>query len=435
MQAERSLEQLVKTSIEVESAILLHWRMDGSGYVVGQVGLVDGVLNFVLDDSTHALHIAHAYNPKWRIDSDGDTCKIGASCGDTCIARSKKCRISLNQMAPAQLKSLKSALIAAGKPGAGESKPASASAPKGGASSGGANSFMRDLTVPDAKTAGKAAGVAAGAVVGLAIAGLATELTLTRMPKEQQALFRKTPDGLADEQTLAAYDQLKPGTMIRRQTYMVGAGARLHYGVYAGKDEETGEHMIIDTGTKMIDGKLITLITLKPMIIDGKLGGSEYQPVPREEMHLKGGPKISRAQALKRAKALVGVPYTYKGFSENCETFARSVVEGRSYSTQAEQVSAFTSKAADLVFEAFVLKHGNSPYSEKNGRMGTKKMLELLEQKGLGKKRKPLPDPEEYAKQTEAIAKKMPELADRIRVKSYEQYFHDFYESQSPVAA
>jgi hypothetical protein len=278
--AERSLEQLLQSSIVVDSATLLHWRMDASGFVVGQVGLIDGVLNFVLDDSDSdpALHIAHAVNPRWRTDSDGDACKIGAACGDACIARGKKCRIKLTQMAPAQVKTLKSALSTAAKSGVGESKPSPAGATPG-ASSGGAKGFVRALLSPR----GKAIGAASGAIVGLAITGLAAELTLTAMPKDQQAQFRKTPDGLADDQTFAAYDKLKPGEMIRRQTYMVGAGARLHYGVYAGKDEETGEHMIIDTGTKMIDGKLVTLITLKPMVIDGKLGGSENQSIPSTE--------------------------------------------------------------------------------------------------------------------------------------------------------
>jgi hypothetical protein len=111
------------------------------------------------------------------------------------------------------------------------------------------------------------------------------------------------------------------------------------------------------------------------------------------------------------------------------------VVEGQSYTTQGDQVSGFTKTVSDLLFEAFVLKHGNSPYSVKNGRMGTKKMLEALEGKGLGKKTKPLPDPAEYAKETEALAARMPGIADRVRAKAYEQYFHDFYESQSPAAA
>lgn len=410
-----NFEGFLKSSIGVQSATLLHWRIDSSGFVVGQVGLVDGALNFVLDDSTFVpvLYIAHADNPRWRIDSDGDTCKVGAACGDTCIARGKKCKINLSKMTQAQAKSLKSALGLADKAesGSGTAKPSSTTP------------FMQGLSTPNAK----AIGFASVAVAGLAVAGLSTELAMTQLPKEEQNKFRKLPGDLADDQTLATYDQFKPGMMIRRQTYMIGAGARLHYGVYAGKDEKTGQHMIIDTGTKMVNGELAVLITAKPMIIDGKLGGSEYAPVPKEEMHLKGGPKISRSQALKRAKALIGTPYTYKGFSENCETFARSVVEGQSYSTQAEKISAFTKTASDLVFEAFVLKHGNSQFSVKNGRMGTRKMLELLDEKGLGKKAKPLPDPEKYAQETEALAAKLPGLEDRVRTQAYKQYFLDFY--------
>jgi len=173
--------------------------------------------------------------------------------------------------------------------------------------------------------------------------------------------FHFTKDGKPDEETLKEYDTFQEGDLIVQASAfpMLGNRAVLHYGVYTGKKD--GKHMAVmcySAGIVAKDDFLfagrqnISVVTEMDITNYPRPNSSMYKKVPDSMMYQNpNSKKLSREEIVLRAKSLVGRDYRYQGFSANCETLARAIVEDVDYSLQGQKVSPLTSFISDRVFD------------------------------------------------------------------------------------
>jgi len=188
------------------------------------------------------------------------------------------------------------------------------------------------------------AGIATAAVVGgVGLAAVSVRHDLKKTEVDFNSI-RQPPGGIPDAKTLEKYDQLQPGDLIRKNFKSDKLGNRQHYAVYVGKDEKTGEHMLIDTGEDWKSPDSVPYIRMRGLTWDAGEADSEYEKVPDEDMYKQGkSEELSREEIADRAYSMLYQTFEYRGFDSNCESFARSIVEGKSYSTQKEGLSPLAS--------------------------------------------------------------------------------------------
>jgi hypothetical protein len=184
------------------------------------------------------------------------------------------------------------------------------------------------------------------------------------------------------------------------------------------------------------DEMAVMRVRHRSLVSDAKPDSTQFEKVPESEIRKVGKP-YSRTQILERAHALVGKPFTYRGFESNCESFAYGVVTGRAYSTQKDRISRFSTAVSEIITETALSikfvngKAGLSRYTADPDRMSAKQMMAYLEQQRKGERRDSaelvtpplLPDPTEYAEMTEDLVKSMGSGADVIRAEMYKRYF------------
>lgn len=200
--------------------------------------------------------------------------------------------------------------------------------------------FVRKVTI---------AGGTTGAVVGglgLAVRTVQDDLKNSSVPFDS---IRQPPGGIPDEETLKKYDTFQPGDLIRKSFKSERMGSRQHYAVYVGKDPNTGEHMLIDTGEDWKDRDSVPYVRRRGLTWDAGPNDTEYEVVPPEEIYRHGTPKFLREEILERADKMLYQRFTYKGFESNCEAFARGIVEGKAYSIQGEKVNPLTRFVSSFV--------------------------------------------------------------------------------------
>ncbi|WP_353258018.1 lecithin retinol acyltransferase family protein [Prochlorothrix hollandica] len=169
-------------------------------------------------------------------------------------------------------------------------------------------------------------------------------------PQKEKLIYTET--GMPDERDLLRHsEEMVPGDLIRK-SFGLGHKDFFHYGVYAGKDEKTGEHMIYEVGAPGEGGVPSSKIIKSPMYPKGKAdpNTSLFERVPDEEMYAKGKDKatFSREEILKRAESMVGNDFDYAISKNNCESFARLVVEGKHYTLQGPTVAPAVKATFDL---------------------------------------------------------------------------------------
>lgn len=201
--------------------------------------------------------------------------------------------------------------------------------------------------------------------LGLLGGGVAVTAILGAAAYQVSADVKKIKPVPSEEEETVDYDSFEPGDLLRRRTSMADIGV-YHYAIYAGKDPKTGEHKIIHAQAPDDDYQGAVSVITKSTIskkgsasaspsasaadMDKDVIGGNYLKVPREEMYGKqGASKFSREEILSRAESLIGADYTFHVFSSNCETFARGMVEGVSYSSQADAVSPLTRFLGDTL--------------------------------------------------------------------------------------
>lgn len=173
--------------------------------------------------------------------------------------------------------------------------------------------------------------------------------------------IRQPPGGIPDLQTLANYDKFIPGSLIKKNIKSDRLGIREHYAVYVGKDKFTGEHMLIDTGIDWKNRDGVPYIRKRGLTWDVGPNDSEYIMVNPKTFSRDS--KIFSAQEIQeRADLMLYQRFRYEGFSSNCEAFARSIVEGRAYSTQASKVSNLTGFVSKHVTDKLLMLRSPKDY-------------------------------------------------------------------------
>lgn len=198
-------------------------------------------------------------------------------------------------------------------------------------------------------------GLAAVGVSSLMVGGaIAGAIAIVKKDLKKSSVdfnsIRQPPGGIPDAQTLAKYDKLQPGDLIRKNFKSDRMGTRSHYAVYVGKDPKTGEHTLIDTGEDWKSRDSVPYVRSRGLTWDAGPNDTEYEKVPPEEMNLvKGTKQLSREEIVERSQKMLYQTFKYEGFESNCEAFARGIVEGKAYSSQGLKVSPLTNFTSRIV--------------------------------------------------------------------------------------
>ena len=277
-------------------------------------------------------------------------------------------------------------------------------------------------------------GAASTAAIGLAGIGALAWLGVeakksTTDPKKFD--FPKSEEDLKKIDEM--YDEFEPGDLVHQAFFGVGGLYYEHYAVYAGKGED-GKHEVYQVGTTDKDG-LGAIRRSKATI---PMGGSFLKKVPREEMYRNGDPGFSREEILARAEQLKGKMMNYRVADQNCESFARAIVEGKQYTTQGEKGTHQSVKNlfSDLS-NLFASTNGDKPRNlkdmlvelERDSKKWKKRGLwseeDLFSENGKKDASKPIEgivSPEEFTRRVERIAKGS--MADEVKVMLYTHYLH-----------
>jgi len=287
----------------------------------------------------------------------GDQCVKGKACGDACIAEGKTCRIKITDpKAKAATATIRQRLKGDVGNVAADPAPEMIKEQKEPVKQVESSDLDPSVLInqeakrKNLRTIGTLAGVTTLAIAGAGVAGIAVDLKRSQVEIDRSQI--PPNDGIPDANTLAEYDKLEPGDLITKTFTAPGWGTRQHYGVYVGKDPETGEHMLVHaTGSPKISDKIPTIV-MQPLTKDANKNATAYRKVPPSEMHKRDGTiKMSGEEVVARAKSLIGTPFTYQGFDSNCESVARGIVEGKDYSTQRDKVTAFTQTISKAVID------------------------------------------------------------------------------------
>lgn len=203
---------------------------------------------------------------------------------------------------------------------------------------------------------------------------------------------------LSKEEIQQRYDDFKPGDVIQK-TFEVVPGTRVwHYAVYTGKNKETGEHEVIDVhNTQKKGGKkgeqrfYVGRHTAMPQASDPKTD-SIYQKMPDD--HFGSGKITDRKEILARAEEFAGMDeWNYSLGSNNCEVFARGVVENSPISRDGTSVSLFSQKmssfSVDQIFRAMNENRGlEIPEFQRRLNLASKRYHQEKMQERYGTKRR-----------------------------------------------
>jgi len=175
----------------------------------------------------------------------------------------------------------------------------------------------------DAKRTRLLLGVAGGVAVTTVLGVLANDV-FTKGIKPDRIPPKKPPKGL--------YDSFQPGDLIYNSIDFLGA-RRAHYAVYVGK--LNGVHTVFDISGSSGFSKA------RLRSIDIAVGnGSSFAPASR--LRTIPTSKPSADHLMRIIEQLEGKSFSYDGYNNNCETFARSVVGDLPVSTQGRKVTGMT---------------------------------------------------------------------------------------------
>lgn len=429
-----AVKQMLETAFRDGVDRLLSADVDEKNAIVGQFLDEQQVYDYTISEAGEIDYVeadsrSDSYWSGWveRLDvvaGKPRSCEKGKSCGDTCIAKGVKCRQQLPQQAKAVLPQVRQALggkATSPKPQQAQSKreqtkPQGQATATSAGSQNTAQSQQQQQSQEKPPRKVKEESLAVGSLSGAAVVGALglTAFTIARDLKRLQIKdfnsIRQPPGGIPDEETLKEYDTFQPGDLIRKNFTAPGWGNRQHYGVYYGKDPETGEHLMVDTGI-LPDGT--TGVVLGPL--KSAPNSTQYAKVPESEMRQRKGTKqMSQAEIVERINRTIGSKFAYQSFDSNCESFARGIVEGAAYSTQGDRVTAFTKFIANPLTERMgstkvsekpmleigALKIPRIEYSRDEFRLTAQQMVKYLEQRQQEDMRRARGDADEFAFET-----------------------------------
>jgi hypothetical protein len=160
---------------------------------------------------------------------------------------------------------------------------------------------------------------------------------------------------LSSDEIKRKYDNFQPGDILRK-TFEIAPETRVwHYAVYTGKNKKTGEHEVIDVhDAPKVDGKH----TAMPQESDPATD-SIYEKMPEEK--LSNDRIRDRNEILARAEEFANMDeWNYSLGTNNCEVFARGVVENRPISKDGDSVSQFSKTVSkNTIDQVFKLMNEN----------------------------------------------------------------------------
>lgn len=143
------------------------------------------------------------------------------------------------------------------------------------------------------------------------------------------------------------YKKFRRGDLIERAFEVRKGIYARHYGVYAGVDRKTGDRMVYQVASREGGGRFIAK---QPLTMKKSVEFSAWKKTDPEDIYREPGTRpMSRKEIISRAEKTVGEDYDYNLFRNNCENYARAIVEGKSYSTQGQKVSPLTRLAGDVL--------------------------------------------------------------------------------------
>ena len=166
-----------------------------------------------------------------------------------------------------------------------------------------------------------------------AVLGTLARDVLTKGLKPNMMLPKKPPEGL--------YDTFKPGDLIYCTGNFLG-NTRGHYGVYVGKRQ--GVHTVFDVGESTSTAKM------RPLDNTTKNGWSSWGKAQRVRKNRHRQP--SSEQLMKIIAQLENKRFSWTGYKQNCESFARAIVNDLPVSLQGREVTDLT---ADILERLFTL--------------------------------------------------------------------------------
>ena len=145
----------------------------------------------------------------------------------------------------------------------------------------------------------------------------------------------------------ARYKTFRKGDLIENAFEVKKGVYARHYGVYAGIDRRTGERMVYQVSAREGGGRVVAK---QPLTMKKNIEFSAWRKTDTSEMYQEPGSRpLSREEIISRAESTVGRKFNYNLFRNNCENYARAIVEGKSYSTQGQRVSPLTRLAGDVL--------------------------------------------------------------------------------------
>ena len=404
-------------------------------------------------------------------------CEKGKRCGGGCVQQGLACRQTLSPQASQAMVSIRSAIAshpAVAKANAEVSQKVNQPTQPQKETSSTVPFYQDSKYRSDLLKAGLTT-AAVTAVVGGAIHTIQSDLDKSQVDFKA---IRQPPGGIPDKETLDYYDTLKPGDLVRKAFTAPGWGARHHYGVYVGKNPETGEHMMIEATNNLKSKDKTPTVQKNPLTRGVGANATQYERVPTENMYRDGTHKMSSDEIVKRAESMLGKTFAYKGFESNCESLARAIVEGKSYSAQGDGVSGFTNVVSGFVTDnaskvkvgkgekgeggirlgSFVIR--KTEYGKDKNRMTSAQIADYLNKQVATRKdadsasEKPskasassatgiadeffnaagIQSPKDYEASVELVAQKFPAMADAIRAEMYKKYLLMLFSSTAKGA-
>jgi hypothetical protein len=156
------------------------------------------------------------------------------------------------------------------------------------------------------------------------------------------------PEGLSAERLENYNKQFTKGDLVRNKFILPTGTVGYHYGVYAGKDEKTGDPQIlhlnpVSSKTKKGVGVVITSMEPRP---GAGARIYEYEKAPI-------GKKVAQVnidQQIEKLQPYIGKTVDFNIFDKNCEAFARAVVGEEAKSLQTGKMSKIARSIGRTVY-------------------------------------------------------------------------------------
>lgn len=172
------------------------------------------------------------------------------------------------------------------------------------------------------------------AVISAALGVLSRDIFTTGLPPDAIPP-KKVPEGL--------YDTFKPGDLIYNAIDFIGTN-RAHYAVYVGKID--GKHSMFDVSPGKLNGGAAAVARIRTLEEGQDEKGTSFAKASRIDKS-KQGPTAAQLQQI--IKQLENKKFEWNGFENNCESFARAIVNDVPVSLQGKKATEATNQLTKVL--------------------------------------------------------------------------------------